>query len=315
MYLGFARQLADPPSATRPRPDPSGRPPVASASRLCELTVIGLPPATDPTPHSKQTFIFLVLLIGILALRTGSREPWAVVTHRGGCGSIGSGSNVGSAVAGSAPRCGPTAVRFPAADSRIAVTAEAAARGSVHRVDDDRRAAKEDMQPESDMDRFWPGSVDEQFACQIVGNSGDGAAVPPPLPALRVAGVLATSKARRPTDITIVTQLSMDRLPMLQALCGTWASRVSAAIYLPLLAGGHVLCMEPDQPEEPRLVPLEATQRMLSSFHKTAEAKGACMFCGRWVGKGGRGPRGARRQGTHPARTPDMHATHALFLP
>ena len=61
---------------------------------------------------------------------------------------------------------------------------------------------------------------------------------------LRDARVWRSTKPLPPQSVTIVTQLSLNRLAMLRAQCGAWRDRISAAVYLPSVAGFGVFNAE-----------------------------------------------------------------------
>ena len=127
-------------------------------------------------------------------------------------------------------------------------------------------------QQQKGMNDTLPGSPEEEFGCW-----GDAAAAAAAdaagLPALRVEALLRSRRPRRPTDVTILTQLSAERLPMLRRLCGAWISTVSAAVYLPLLEG-YVVLVDPGLSGEMRLVPAKAMKARLQDFHKSMEQEG-----------------------------------------
>ncbi|PSC71803.1 Glycosyltransferase LARGE2 [Micractinium conductrix] len=58
-----------------------------------------------------------------------------------------------------------------------------------------------------------------------------------PLPHLRSAAVLFSRKRRPPAGVTVVTQLSLERLAMLERQCRSWSHPLAAAVYVPLLHG------------------------------------------------------------------------------
>ena len=57
------------------------------------------------------------------------------------------------------------------------------------------------------------------------------------LPDLRRLGLLQSKKQIPQRAVTIVTQLSIDRIPMLRKQCSLWSHPISAAMYIPLMRG------------------------------------------------------------------------------
>lgn len=57
----------------------------------------------------------------------------------------------------------------------------------------------------------------------------------PNVPDLQVQRMWLTGKQRNATDVTLVTQLSVDRLYMLEGQCGAWGSVISAAVHVTLV--------------------------------------------------------------------------------
>ena len=115
-------------------------------------------------------------------------------------------------------------------------------------------------------------SIDEQYLCPT--EEQPRAAGPHPLAELTVEESLASTKPRLPSDITIVTQLTFDRLPMLEGQCAQWRSVLSAAVYVPLLRCQAIM-VSLNVSEEPQYIPLQAAKQQLRDFHRKIEAEGA----------------------------------------
>jgi glycosyltransferase-like protein LARGE len=88
--------------------------------------------------------------------------------------------------------------------------------------------------------------------------------------------VWRSAKPRAPTDITLVTQLSVDRLPMLRRQCESWGSVIAAAAHvwvdgkgLVAAPGGAALDGEP----------AAAAERAVAAAHAAAEAGAAGARC------------------------------------
>ena len=57
---------------------------------------------------------------------------------------------------------------------------------------------------------------------------------PPTVPNLQVRQIWKSQNMRKLTDVTLVTHLTLDQLPMLEYQCERWSSRVAAAVYVKL---------------------------------------------------------------------------------
>lgn len=100
---------------------------------------------------------------------------------------------------------------------------------------------------------------------------------PRPLPRLVIEQVLDTTKSRRPTDVTLVTQLSFERLYMLEGQCDVWNGVISAAVYIPIVSG-RAVTVELNSNQDPQLADLALVKRKFQEFHGMAEAKGLCKL-------------------------------------
>ena len=133
-------------------------------------------------------------------------------------------------------------------------------------------------------------SIDEQYLCPP--EEQPRASGPRPLAELTAEVSLSSAKPRLPNDITIITQLTFDRLPMLEGQCAQWHSVLSAAVYVPLLRGQAVM-VSLNVSEEPQSIPLQAAKQQLRDFHRKSEAEGALAPIVWGVGGRRTGPAGA----------------------
>lgn len=116
-------------------------------------------------------------------------------------------------------------------------------------------------------------TIDDRFSCPGAEGGGGGR----PLPRLKIEQVLDTRKARRRTDVTLVTQLSFERLYMLEGQCDVWNGVISAAVYIALV-GGRAVTVELNSNQDPQLADLDAVRTRFRQFHDLAEAKGLCKL-------------------------------------
>lgn len=115
------------------------------------------------------------------------------------------------------------------------------------------------------------GTVDDLFLCaDKLGNS----TMVEQLPQLKIEQVLDSNKPRSPQDVTLVTQLSFERLYMLEGQCDVWNGVISAAVYIALL-NGKVVTVELNSNQDPRLTDIAEVEQKFKQFHQLAEAKGA----------------------------------------
>lgn len=96
---------------------------------------------------------------------------------------------------------------------------------------------------------------------------------PPNVPVLTVQRMWLTGKQRNATDVSIVTQLSVDRLYMLEAQCGSWGSIISASVHVPLVEG-HIVSELAELANKDANAPLE----LISDFHERMEKRGRCKL-------------------------------------
>lgn len=129
------------------------------------------------------------------------------------------------------------------------------------------------------------GTVDDLYRCaDKLGN----ATIVEQLPQLKIEQELSTNKARSPQDVTLVTQLSFERLYMLEGQCDVWNGVISAAVYIALL-NGKVVTVELNSNQDPRLTDISEVEAKFKQFHQLAEAKGERGGgCWEWGQGGGR---------------------------
>jgi hypothetical protein len=115
------------------------------------------------------------------------------------------------------------------------------------------------------------GTVDDLYLCadKLANNT-----IVEQLPQLKIEQVLDSSKPRSPQDVTLVTQLSFERLYMLEGQCDVWNGVISAAVYIALL-NGKVVTVELNSNQDPRLTDIAEVEQKFKQFHQLAEAKGA----------------------------------------
>ena len=139
------------------------------------------------------------------------------------------------------------------------------------------------------------GTVDDLFACPDKLNNGT---IVEQLPQLKIEQVLDSSKPRSAQDVTLVTQLSFERLYMLEGQCDVWNGVISAAVYIALL-NGKVVTVELNSNQDPRLTDIAEVEQKFKQFHQLAEAKGA---------RGSRAPRGLASSARPPRPATRMQA-------
>ena len=132
---------------------------------------------------------------------------------------------------------------------------------------------------ETDYTRLEGGSrtnrtTDDLFLCQSDTANSQGK---DDLPKLKIEHILDTTKARSPSDVTLVTQLSFERLYMLQGQCDMWDGVVSAAVYIPLV-DGQAVTVELNSNLDPQLTPMEIIQERFEEFHKEVESNSRCKL-------------------------------------
>mmetsp|Transcript_16225 Transcript_16225/g.48603 ORF Transcript_16225/g.48603 Transcript_16225/m.48603 type:complete len:489 (+) Transcript_16225:2030-3496(+) len=89
------------------------------------------------------------------------------------------------------------------------------------------------------------------------------------LPDLHIEFEIRSPRPRAQSDITIVSQLSLDRLEVLGHQCTAWGGVTSAAVYLPLLV---------EHTPQQQAASLAAARATLTDFHAATEAAGGCRL-------------------------------------
>lgn len=117
-------------------------------------------------------------------------------------------------------------------------------------------------------------TVDDLFLCP---DKLANATMLEQLPQLKIEQMLDSSKPRSPQDVTLVTQLSFERLYMLEGQCDVWNGVISAAVYIALL-NGKVVTVELNSNQNPRLADIAEVEAKFKKFHQLAEAKGLCKL-------------------------------------
>lgn len=97
------------------------------------------------------------------------------------------------------------------------------------------------------------------------------------LPQLKIEQILDTSKPRSPSDVTLVTQLSFERLYMLEGQCDVWNGVISAAVYIALV-NGQAVTVELNSNQDPQLTPMDTIYDKFKEFHRLAESKSLCKL-------------------------------------
>ena len=101
--------------------------------------------------------------------------------------------------------------------------------------------------------------------------------------ALRSAAGGGPASGSRPADISVVTQLSLDRLPALARQCASWRGPLIAVVYAPLVGGRVALLLEQAHvaaAADPRLAaldggtPLEALQYVRAQHRRISSRPG-----------------------------------------
>lgn len=96
---------------------------------------------------------------------------------------------------------------------------------------------------------------------------------PPQVPDVKVERLWHSNKLRKLTDVTLVTQLSIDRLPALELQCSVWGGVISAAVYVPLVDDSIVS-------EDERLhgTGVPKAIAIVDTFHDKQETQGKCKL-------------------------------------
>jgi len=93
------------------------------------------------------------------------------------------------------------------------------------------------------------------------------------------------SKKKRPREsVTLVTQLSVDRIAMLENQCRIWPDPLSAVIYVPLFRNGSNTDQQPIIPTY-RNTTLEDVVRGIDSFFHLMEGTASCVMHAELVGQ------------------------------
>lgn len=82
-------------------------------------------------------------------------------------------------------------------------------------------------------------------------------------------------KEMPPESITIVTQLSLERVKMLQAQCKTWEDRIAAVVYVPFISGFGAISSEV---KEINGTSVDDIISVLDEFHSRMESEAKCAL-------------------------------------
>lgn len=97
------------------------------------------------------------------------------------------------------------------------------------------------------------------------------------LPQLKIEQTLDSKKDKTNTDVTLVTQLSFERLYMLEGQCDVWDGVISAAVYIALV-DGQAVTINLESDDMPELKPLDEVRQKFEQFHRLAEQKSLCKL-------------------------------------
>lgn len=117
-------------------------------------------------------------------------------------------------------------------------------------------------------------TTDDLFLCK---NKMHDAGVKEQIPQLEIVHILDTRKPRSPSDVTLVTQLSFERLYMLEGQCNVWDGVVSAAVYIALV-NGQAVTVELNSNQDPQLTHMDVILKTFEDFHQIVEAKSLCKL-------------------------------------
>lgn len=120
-------------------------------------------------------------------------------------------------------------------------------------------------------------NTDDMYFCEdkeTVGKDGSQLDI---LPQLKIEHKIDTKKQRSKTDVTLVTQLSFERLYMLEGQCAVWSGVISAAVYIALV-DGKAVTVELNSNQDPHLTPMEHIRQKFEEFHRVTEAKSLCKL-------------------------------------
>jgi hypothetical protein len=189
-------------------------------------------------------------------------------------------AEAGPAPSAAEPAPGPSGCRCPprlllaalALAALLAPAAAAAPRDAAALAAEDLEAAP--LPPNAAAAPPPPPTTDDLYLCRDKFESDPGAR---DLPQLRIEQILDSTKPRAASDVTLVTQLSFERLYMLEGQCDVWNGAISAAVYIPLVSG-RAVTVELNSNQDPRLVPIDAVRAQLREFHAAAEAASLCKL-------------------------------------
>lgn len=108
--------------------------------------------------------------------------------------------------------------------------------------------------------RSWWKSFGEKVSKYRWCRGGSEAEVPD----LKQVMILQNRKERPKNDVTIVTQLSLERLDMLEQQCSLWPGSIAAVVYVPLVHGSIFSPLESPWQD----APLDQMVEELQSFHE-----------------------------------------------
>ena len=135
-------------------------------------------------------------------------------------------------------------------------------------------------EPNSDNGPFSDpeSTTDDLYFCpeKWTGDSKDTPALDT-LPQLKFEHRIDTKKEREHTDVTLVTQLSFERLYMLEGQCAVWKGVISAAVYIALV-DGKAVTVELNSNLDQHLTPMEHIREKFEEFHRVTEAKSMCKL-------------------------------------
>lgn len=97
------------------------------------------------------------------------------------------------------------------------------------------------------------------------------------LPQLKIEHKIDSRKKRSKTDVSLVTQLSFERLYMLEGQCAVWSGVISAAVYIALV-DGKAVTVELNSNQDPHLTPMEHVRQKFEEFHRVTEEKSMCKL-------------------------------------
>jgi len=117
-------------------------------------------------------------------------------------------------------------------------------------------------------------TIDSMYLCP---DKLQDPAVVEALPQLKVEASLSSNKPREPTDVTLITQLSFERLYMLQGQCDVWHGVISAAVHIALV-NGKAVTVELNSNQDPQLTDMSEILQRFKEFHTFAENRGLCKL-------------------------------------